>query len=106
MANKVEIISSKKISKHLVKDPKVQDALQDHAKNISRAAESLLAMHRKTGAHSVKYEGHQKSVNFGHIDHYVVLEGPAPISVEFGHRTKNGTWVNGLYVMTRAMFTR
>lgn len=103
MANKVEIISSKKISKHLVKDPKVQDAVRDQAKKIARIAEGFLAVHRDTGAHSVKYEGHVSSVKYGHIDHYVIMDGPAPISVEFGHHTKNGRWVSGLYIMTRAM---
>lgn len=106
MANKIELIPQRPMSKHLAKDDKVQSALRSHAKNIARVAEVLLAMHRDTGAHSIKYEGHRSSVEFGHIDHYVVMEGPAPVSVEFGHRTKAGTWVSGLYIMTRARLTR
>lgn len=105
MANKVTLIPQKDISKHLAKDDKVQAALRARAQKMAAAASSLLAAHRKTGDHEVKYEGHQSSVKFGHIDHYVVLTGTAPISVEFGHRTKGGKWVQGLYVLTRAMLT-
>lgn len=106
MANTVDLISSKDISKHLSQDPKVQEALRSHGKKIARAGKALLASHRDTGAHQVEYEGHVSSREFGHIDHYVALTGPAAVSVEFGHRTKNGTWVNGLYIMTRVMLTR
>jgi len=105
MANKVTLIPARDISKHLAQDDRVQRALRERAKKITRTAKTLLAAHRNTGAHDVKYEGHRSTASFGHIDHYVILDGPAPISVEFGHRTKSGTWVNGLYIMTRAMFT-
>lgn len=106
MANRVDLIPQRDMSKHLAKDKKVQDALRAHAKKVARVAETLLAAHRKTGAHKVKYEGHSSSVNFGHIDHYVVMTGPAPVSVEFGHRSRDGQWVRGLYIMTRAILTR
>lgn len=105
MANRVDLIPQRDMSKHLAKDDKVQKALRDRAKKMARVGKSLLAAHRKTGAHEVKYEGHRSTVQFGHIDHYVVLDGPAPISVEFGHHTKNGRWVQGLYILTRAMLT-
>lgn len=103
--NKVDLIPQKDMSKHLAKDDKVQKALRARAKKMANVGRALLAAHRKTGAHDVKYEGHRSSVAFGHIDHYVVLDGPAPISVEFGHHTKNGKWVQGLYILTRAMLT-
>jgi hypothetical protein len=106
MANKVTLIPQRDMSKHLAQDDEVQKALRSHAHKIMHVAEVLLAIHRKTGSHSIKYEGHTSSIKFGHIDHYVVMEGPAPVSVEFGHRTKNGEWVQGLYIMTRAMFAR
>ena len=106
MANQVTItVTERDLNKHLSQDDKVQKALRARAKKMERVGKALLAAHRDTGAHSVKYEGHRSSVQFGHIDHYVVLDGPAPISVEFGHRTKNGRWVHGLYIMTRAMLT-
>lgn len=106
MANKVELIPQRDMSKHLAQDDDVQKALRSHAKKVMHVAEALLAIHRKTGSHSIKYEGHRAAAEFGHIDHYVVMEGPAAVSVEFGHSTKGNTWVQGLYIMTRAMLTR
>lgn len=107
MANKVILTwTTRDFSKNMAKMDKVQDALADHAKKVQRAAEALLAVHRDTGAHKVDYVGNSSVYEYGHIDHYVELTGPAPISVEFGHRTKNGKWVQGLYIMTRAMLTR
>jgi len=106
MANKVTLIPQRDMSKHLAQDDSVQDALKSHAKKVMHVAEALLAAHRKTGSHSIKYEGHRSTTPFGHIDHYVIMEGPAPISVEFGHRAENGRWVHGLYIMTRASTTR
>lgn len=103
MANKVNLIRSRDISKHLAQDGDVQQTLRAAALRILKRAEALLAMHRDTGAHEVKYE-RLKNVEFGHIDHYVVLDGPAPVSVEFGHVAKNGRWVQGLYIITRASF--
>jgi hypothetical protein len=104
MANKVEItMTQHEMNKQLAKMGPVQDALRDHAEKIAAKARALLAQHRRTGAHHIDYEGHRSDVSFGHIDHYVVMKGPAPVSVEYGHRTKDGKWVNGLYVMTRAM---
>lgn len=105
MANRVDLIPQRDMSKHLAKDDKVQNELRSRAQKMARAGKALLAMHRDTGAHEVQYEGHKSAVKFGHIDHYVIMTGPAPISVEFGHHTKNGTWVQGLYILTRAMMT-
>ena len=101
MANKVELIPQRDMSKHLAQDDKVQDALKSHAQKTATRARALLAAHRKTGEHKIHYEGHT-SDQFGHIDHYVVMEGRAAASVEFGHFTKNGRWVMGLYIMTIA----
>lgn len=105
MANKVTIDwTSRDFSKNLAKVDVVQDKLESHAKELARVATADLATHRDTGAHQVSYVGHRSDMEFGHIDHYVVLDGPAPISVEFGHRTTNGKWVSGLYILTRARF--
>lgn len=104
MANKVQLIPNRDMNKQLAKLGPVQDALKSHAESIANKARMLLAQHRKTGAHHINYEGHRSSAPFGHIDHYVVMDGPAPISVEYGHHTKHGKWVHGLYIMTRAMF--
>lgn len=101
MANKITLIRQKDISKHLSQDGKVQNRLRAHAQKIAARARGLLAAHRKTGDHQINYEGHVTDP-YGHIDHYVVMTGTAPISVEFGHRAENGRWVMGLYIMTIA----
>lgn len=105
MANKVTLIPQRDMSKHLAKDGKVQAAVRAQAEKMAARGRGILAAHRVSGAHKVEYEGHRSSVKYGHIDHYVVLTGPAPISVEFGHRAENGRWVAGIYVLTRAMFS-
>lgn len=105
MANKVTItVKRKDLNAGLAKMDPVQDKLRSHARKIASAAESILARHRKTGSHRIDI-GHRRNVEFGHIDWYVSMVGPAPVSVEFGHRAENGRWVNGLYVITRAGFS-
>lgn len=106
MANTVKIDwTNRDFGKNLAKFDEVQDMLESHAKKLASAASADLATHRDTGAHQVKYVGHQSTTEYGHIDHYVIMDGPAPISVEFGHRTTNGKWVSGLYILTRARFS-
>ena len=104
MANTVKLIRGSDISKVVAKMDPVQDALKAKAERVAAAGKMLLQQHRQTGAHEVKYIGHNSLVEYGHIDHYAIMTGPAPISVEYGHRAKNGRWVHGLYIMTRAMF--
>jgi hypothetical protein len=101
MANTVRLIPQRDMSKHLAKDDKVQAHLKAHANKITARARGLLAAHRKSGEHKVFYEGHT-SDQYGHIDHYVVMEGRGAAAVEFGHFTKNGKWVMGLYILTIA----
>jgi hypothetical protein len=103
MANKIRLIPQRDMSKHLAMEPKVQQTLRAASLRILMRAEALLAMHRDTGSHQIEYE-RIKSEKFGHIDHYVSMTGPAPVSVEFGHVTENGEWVRGLYIITRAAF--
>lgn len=104
MANSVKLIPSRDISKHLAQDPKVQQTLKANALHILKKAEALLAMHRDARRrHKIEYE-RIKTNEFGHIDHYVSMTGPAPVSVEFGHHSKDGQWVMGLYIITRASF--
>lgn len=103
MANTIKLIRQRDMSKHLAQEPKVQQTLKAASIRILMRAEALLAMHRDEGDHQVEYE-RIKTNKFGHIDHYVSLIGPAAVSVEFGHVTQNGRWVQGLYIITRASF--
>lgn len=106
MANEVRLIPRKTINKKLARDGKVQATLERAANKIGRLAEADLAAHRDTGAHSIKVI-RQKNVKYGHIDWYVVMDGPAPVSVEFGHWDRNhNRFVGGLYILTNARFTR
>lgn len=104
MASKVEwVMRSRDLSKHLSMEPTVQQALRASSMRILMKAEALLAMHRDDGDHSIEYQ-RLKNEQYGHIDHYVSMVGPAPVSVEFGHVAENGRWVQGLYIITRASF--
>lgn len=103
MANKVILIPARDISKHLASDGKVQAKLKNHANEIKLLADVIMGIHRKTGEHRVEVET-IKNRNFGHIDWYVSLKGRAAVSVEFGHRAKDGTWVQGIYAITKAGF--
>lgn len=64
--------------------PDCKDACAHKADEIKGIAEGRLAAHRKTGSHQV-------SVSHGDVDSFVNLDGPAVLSVEFGH------WVKGKY---------
>lgn len=103
MANSIKLIPQRDMSKHLAMEPTVQQTLRAASLRILQKAEGLLAMHRDEGDHSIEYE-RIKSEKYGHIDHYVSMVGPAAVSVEFGHVKKNGRWVQGLYIITRASF--
>lgn len=74
-----------------------------HAKadEVADVAQVLLAAHRKTGEHEI-------TTTHGDVDAFVNLEGPAVLSVEFGHLVK-GKYeravpkkVPGLYIITGA----
>jgi hypothetical protein len=103
MANKITLIPQRDMSKHLAKDGKVQAKLRNHANEIKLLADVIMSLHRDTGEHHVEVET-IKSAKFGHIDWYVSLIGSAAVSVEFGHRTKDGKWVQGIYAITKAGF--
>ena len=73
-------------------------AVHEHALDIGVRAEGNLARHREHGRHRVTVTAGRKT------DAFVNLEGPAPLSVEFGHYTgyKNREYVPGLRVLRDA----
>lgn len=77
--------------------PEVGDELDSVARRIESSARTRLAQHRDSGAHKIV-------VARGKLDRYVILEGPAAVSIEFGflHRTKK-TYVQGLRILRRAV---
>src|SRR5690349_6632481 len=101
MAINTELIPQRDMSKQLARDDKVRAKLRNHANEIKLLADVIMSFHRKTGEHRVVVET-KKDAQFGHIDWYVSLVGSAAVSVEFGHRAKNGRWVQGIYAITKA----
>ena len=100
------VVREEILYRHLARDPKVQGELRSHCSSLALTADVLLASHRDMHIrpgdthHKIKIE-RVRNKKFGHIDWFVSLVGPAPISVEYGHRDKkSGRFVRGTYVMT------
>jgi hypothetical protein len=74
--------------------PGVGEEVRAHADVVGLRAEALFASHDRPGGHTIE-------VTHGKVDSEISLVGPAPLSVEFGHHS-NGTYVEGLYILTRA----
>lgn len=75
----------------------LEGILGDEAFDIFTRARANLARHRKTGTHKV-------TQTKGRVDHYVNLEGPDALSVEYGHHhNKSYEWVEGLYILRDAI---
>lgn len=82
--------------------PGVKDAVHDKGRAIQNRAEALFAPHNHPGRHEIV--GEKQST-----DYLIHLEGPAPLSVEFGresYTTKDGHQVGsmeGLRILGRAV---
>jgi len=66
--------------------------LGDEAFKLTLKARSRLAAHHKTGNHKI-------TQNKGRVDHFVNLEGRAPLSVEKGWHDKQGEFHPGLHIL-------
>lgn len=88
-------------------DPKIADTVAHMAgvkaavllerDKLAAAAEGLFASHDHPGRHEITTED-------GRTDALVSLEGPAPLSVEFGHWTPgHKRHVEGLHILGRAV---
>lgn len=75
--------------------PEVRDAVRSAAREIASRAESALAAHHRTGRARIE-------VSYGRTDAVVSLVDEAALSIEYGHVTKSGRVVSGLYILTRA----
>lgn len=80
----------------------VKGAVWAETLSIGREAEALFAAHDRPG-------GHEVGTAKGRLDGFVFLEGPAPLSVEFGHWAHRGehpqgppVFVEGLHILGRA----
>lgn len=83
------------VNKLIAHMPEVVAEVRLKADEIGLRAGVLFAEHDRPGGHSIE-------VTHGRVDSLVSLVGPAPLSVEYGHRAADGTHVAGLYILTRA----
>jgi hypothetical protein len=64
---------------------------------LANIADGIFATHDHPGGHEITVSDHA-------VDGFVNLDGPAPLSVEFGHWTKDHkTRVEGLHILSRAV---
>lgn len=77
--------------------PEVQAELDVVARRLESTARTDLASHRDTGAHRI-YGAR------GKLDRYVILEGPAAVSIEFGFfHAISKQFVQGLGILKKAV---
>jgi hypothetical protein len=95
------LISQEAMNRVVSHLPDCKEACATKADEVKGVAEGRLAAHRKSGEHQV-------TITHGDVDSFVNLEGPAAMSVEFGHMVK-GKYerstpkkVAGLYIITGA----
>lgn len=90
--------------KRLAMLPGVQAAVKKNGDLVEERAKTLFAQHDRPGGHRI---GSRKRGP----DRLVYLAGPAPMSVEYGHFTRqpanpsddwSPTYVHGLHIMGRA----
>ena len=96
--------SRKRTHKRLATMPGVQAAVKKNADAVEERANTLFAQHDRPGGHRI---GSRKRGP----DRLVYLTGPAPLSIEYGHFTRQPanpaddwvpTRVEGLHIMGRA----
>lgn len=77
--------------------PEVKAAVRLERDRLAGVAEGLFASHDHPGRHEI-------TTSNGVTDGLFSLEGPAPLSVEFGHWTKgHKTHVEGLHILGRTI---
>lgn len=102
MANKVNLISDKRMVEVIATLPGVRGAVKGQATEIFTKAKASLTAHRDTGAADIEMAVASDYANWGYN---VSLVDPAALSIEFGHFmfSKNfPRYVAGLYVLSRA----
>lgn len=85
------------IAKAVAYMPEVRAAVLLERDKVAHIAERLFASHDNPGGHEVTTSTHAP-------DGFVNLDGPAPLSVEFGHWTPDHKErVEGLHILGRAV---
>ena len=94
----------KGVGTKLAKLPGLQPVLQDTAEDIKAKAVALASGHRDTGAYASSLKVQSVPGKKGVTDRLVIADDPASVPIEFGHLTKSGKWVEGQYILTRALY--
>lgn len=89
------------IARKVSRMPGVRAAVRGERDKLAGVAEGLFASHDHPGGHRITKQN-------GRTDAFVSLDGPAPLSVEFGHWTDakkpaDRRFVEGLHVLTKAI---
>jgi len=85
------------LEEYLARLPGVQEQVKDVQGRIYARARTNFASHDRPGGHRIT-KGRPNR-----YDRAVYLQGPAPMSVEFGHFTPKGDkYVEGIHVLGRA----
>lgn len=90
----MKLISEKAMNRVVSHTTGVRAEVAAEASRKAGQAKVKLLRHFKTGAHEV-------TVTHGKTDSFINLDGPAPLSVEFGHEDGD-RYVEGLYIITGA----
>lgn len=91
------IIKPERMNFYVARHHEVQRKLAQEAGRIFSKTKAIHAMHRDTGASYVGLE-------HGWVDWHIFLDDTrgvnAALSIEYGHTTKDGTWVEGIHALT------
>lgn len=88
----------------IAKLPGLQPVLQSAAEEIRGKAVALAAGHTDTGAYVSSLKVKTVPGRSGVRDRLVIADDPASTPIEFGHLTRSGRWVEGQYILTRALY--
>ena len=85
------------LNERIAKMRGVRAAITLNANQLEQNAKTIRAQHFVTGQLKVTHTR-------GTLDHFVNLEDPNVLSIEYGHFTRGGgRFVRGLHILTRAM---
>jgi len=91
-----------KVAENVAHLPEIHAAVLLERDKLAVVAEGLFASHDNPGGHEINTKDHATA--FGDLDGFVNLEGPAALSVEFGHWTPNHKkHVAGLHILGRTI---
>ena len=88
-----------KIASKVAHTPEIKAAVRAERDRVADIARGVFASHDRPGGHEITTQNDR-------TDALLSIDGPAPLSMEFGHwsETKNGRkFVEGLHILQRAI---